>query len=470
MVTRVHRVSRKAALAVFLFSWTLTTHGKYSASGDEPHYLMITHSIVVDHDMDVANNYSDNDGRFFGHGHLDMGLHAVPAPNGHVRPMHDVGLAVALVPVYVIAQRIAQIPSDSLLNRVRMDRGLFAYSIVSVFLMGLTAVGLMTLADGVRSLTSHVTAALLVVAAGVSPPIVSHSFLVFPEALALFVTCLVVWLSLRPAGRDDRPALMAILFALGALPWAHHKYLLYVPGLLFVIVWKRWAMVRALSWGERAAAIGLFGLPQLALLVWTWHEWGTLGGALTTGGLPFSADMLKSGLLGLWIDRRSGLLAYAPLYWIAPACWYLTRKTTWPFLVPAALLYLPAASFTIGWWAGFSPAARYLVPLIPFCIAAIADALRHRAIRIAALVLLIPQALIDAVVWQHPRTLWPSTEGNAALQTLGGIGRAYEAILPAAQTGGSLSVALGVGVLAVAASAALVALSVAETSTHGTSR
>jgi hypothetical protein len=420
---------------------------------------MIAQSITVDHDMDVANNYANNDGRFFGADHLVMGLHAVPSRNGHVRPIHDVGLAVTLVPVYFIAQRAARLPSDSLLARVRMDRGLFAYSIISLFLMALTSVGLMMLADGVSSLTSQGAAALLIVAAGVSPPIVSHSFLVFPEALALFVTCLVVWLSLRPAGSDDRRAMMAILFALGALPWAHHKYLLYVPGLLFVIVWKRREMVRALSWGERAAASGLFGLPQLALLAWTLHEWGTLGGALTTAGLPFSSEMLKSGLLGLWFDRQSGLLAYAPLYWIVPACGYLTRRSTWPLLVPAALLYLPAASFTIGWWAGFSPAARYLVPLMPFCIVAIAGALRYRAIRFAALVLLIPQALLDAVVWQHPRTLWPSTNGNGALQAIGAAGRAYEAILPAAQTGGSLPRAFVLGLLAVAGSAALVALS-----------
>jgi hypothetical protein len=399
--------------------------------------------------------------------HLDMGLHAVPSRNGHVRSIHDVGLAVTLVPVYLVAQRLARMPSGSLLARVRMDRGLFAYAIVSLFLMAVTAVGLMMLADGVSHLTSRPASALLVVAAGISPPIVSHSFLVFPETLALFVTCLAVWFSLRPAGRHDRPALMAILFALGALPWAHHKFLLYVPGLLFVIVWKRWELVRALSRSEWAATGGLFGLPQLAFLVWTWHEWGTLGGALTTGGLPFSAGMLKTGLVGLWIDRQSGLLAYAPMYWIAPACWFLSANTTWPFLVPAALLYVPAASFTIGWWAGFSPAARYLVPVVPFFIAAIAYALRYRAIRIAALALLIPQALVDAIVWQHPRALWPSTEGNAALQTLGWIGRAYEAILPAAQTGGSLH-ALGLGLIAVLASAALVALSVAEKSTQRT--
>src|SRR4051812_28976900 len=117
--------SRRAALAVFLFSWTLTTHGKYSASGDEPHYLIITHSIVADGDMDVANNYAANDGRFFGHDHLEMGLHAVPALDGHVRSIHGVGLAIALVPVYAVAQRAAHLPSDALLARMRMDRGLF---------------------------------------------------------------------------------------------------------------------------------------------------------------------------------------------------------------------------------------------------------------------------------------------------------------------------------------------------------
>jgi hypothetical protein len=168
--------------------------------------------------------------------------------------------------------------------------------------------------------------------------------------------------------------------------------------------------------------------------------------------------MAKSGLPGLWIDRRSGLLAYAPIYWIAPACLYLTRRDIWPLLVPAALLYLPAAAFTIGWWAGFSPAARYIVPLVPFLVVSIAGALRYRPIRIAALVLLVPQLLIDAVVWQHPRALWPSPAGNAALEAFGAIGRAYQAVLPDAQGGAPLSISVGIGVLALAGSAVLVFL------------
>ena len=35
-------MNRRVAIVAFLFAWTLATHGKYSVSGDEPHYLMIT--------------------------------------------------------------------------------------------------------------------------------------------------------------------------------------------------------------------------------------------------------------------------------------------------------------------------------------------------------------------------------------------------------------------------------------------
>ena len=41
-------MNKVVALVTFLFVWTLTTHGKYSAAGDEPHYLMITQSVVAD--------------------------------------------------------------------------------------------------------------------------------------------------------------------------------------------------------------------------------------------------------------------------------------------------------------------------------------------------------------------------------------------------------------------------------------
>ena len=146
--------TRWLAAIVFLFTWTLTTHGKYSASGDEPHYLMITHSLVTDHDIDLANNYAADNGRLFGHGGLEMGLHALPARTGRVISIHDQGLGVFLVPIYTVARQLAARTDEALLKRFRQDRGLFTYSIVGLFLIAMTTMGMVLVAGGLTTLAS----------------------------------------------------------------------------------------------------------------------------------------------------------------------------------------------------------------------------------------------------------------------------------------------------------------------------
>jgi len=81
--------------------------------------------------------------------------------------------------------------------------------------------------------------------------------------------------------------------------------------------------------------------------------------------------------------------------------------------------------------------------------------------RLFAWALLASQVVIDAVVWQHPRTLWPSPQGNLALQALGGIGRLYEMALPAAQTALRPSFAIAFGLFVLTLSTVLVGVSVA---------
>lgn len=417
---------------------------------------MISHSLLVDGDLDVANNYDRNDGQFFGHAGLERGLHALPSRDGRMLPIHDIGLGVVLVPVYAIAQQVASHTSEALLARFRMTRGLFAYSIVGLFLIALTTVGMILLSIGLGTIASDRRSAFLVLIAAVSPPIVSHAFLVFPEVLALFVTSVVVWWSLKRETRSDGRAMLLIAALLGLLPWAHHKYLLYCPGLAFLMLWMRWPWVRSQGRGILIAAGALYVIPQVGLHLWTWNVWGTLGGALTTEGLPFSLNTFEGGMPGLWIDRQSGLLAYAPIYWVLPASMLLTWRRSWPFLVPLALLYLPAAAFITGWWAGFAPAARYLVPAIPLFLVPFSQALEYLTVRRLALVLCVPQLVIDAMVWQRPRLLWPPAEGNPVLRLLGAPGRAYEWMLPPLQHEGLSMFAAFVVALWLACSVALV--------------
>ena len=420
---------------VFLYTWTLTTHGKYSVSGDEPHYLIIAESLRSDGDLDLANNYAEDDGRLFGHTGLKNDAHAVPSRRGDLRSIHPLGLPVLVLPVYVAAQILADVPSAATLRRFRMDRGLFAYSIVSLSLAAMTAFAVALLAGGLATVTKSRYAAAIAVTAGISPPVVSHAFLVFPEIVAFTVTCLVVWFSLKRPGVRDGHILAGLMLIVGMLPWFHVKYFVYAPALLAFLFVGRWSDIRVMARRRRGTMALLFVAPQLILVAWAWYEWGTLGGALTTEGVPLSWAAVVDGAGGLLFDRQSGLLVYAPIYWIVPACWWLTRRHTWAFAVPVATLYLPAAAFVM-WWAGFAPAARYLVPAVPFLAVSVARAFEARAVRVAAAVVAALQIPVNAMTWQRPRTLWPANESNPALEALGVPGRAYAEFLPAMRLDG----------------------------------
>src|SRR5687767_9845459 len=126
-------------IVVILFIWSLTTHGKFSNSGDEPHYLMIAESLISDGDLDLENNFREGDQRWFGADDLAPGPHAYRTRSGALWSVHDVGVPIVVAPVYAVASRLAARVPEAWLAGVRQTRGLFAYSLVSVSLIVLTA-------------------------------------------------------------------------------------------------------------------------------------------------------------------------------------------------------------------------------------------------------------------------------------------------------------------------------------------
>ena len=241
------------------------------------------------------------------------------------------------------------------------------------------------------------------------------------------MACAVVWwtLNLSPSGR----ATYALVAALGLLPWCHRKYAIFVIACAVMMVAGRWTFWHRWSRPRRLGALCLFAVPHLLLYWWTFRTWGNLGGPQMLEGVPLALGTTGRGFAGLWLDRQYGILAYGPIYVLLPACWAIAmRNVPWAVL-PVLAIVAPAAAFT-EWWGGFSPAARYLVPTIPFCAVAATYALRNKVVRWTGILLLVPQVVIVAYAWQHPRTLWPIDDGNPLLMQLGSLGRAYEHALP----------------------------------------
>ncbi len=71
--------------------------------GDEPYYLLITHSLAYDLDADLANNYAAGDGRAF----LDRDLEPQPGDpvgrHGEIYSRHNELLPMVLAPAYRFA-------------------------------------------------------------------------------------------------------------------------------------------------------------------------------------------------------------------------------------------------------------------------------------------------------------------------------------------------------------------------------
>ena len=399
---------------VFLVVWGLTTHGKHSVSGDEPHYLIVAHSLLTDGDLDLRNNYRDDDGRFFGAAGLQPEQHARVARDGRLLPAHDIGLPLLVLPVYGVALRVAANVPPAVLARFRMTPGLFAYSIVSLAIALLFAMSAATTWSAVcRSGVSPRASAFVVLPVWLTAPVLSNSFLVFPEAIALAVTAWTVCACARGKMRWTASDLLLVL-ALGALPWVHRKYAVYAFALLAVVAWIRRGQLRKPA--TVAAAAAAYVIPQLALALWTYHHWGNLAGPIALDRMPFSRAALGHGVFGTFFDRENGLLWWAPAYALLPAAWALSGKPNAVWLTAVVALVMPGAAHD-QWWGGFSPAARFLVPLAPIvcavCTPALVQSVRLRAVAIA---LLIPQLVVAGYGWQRPRLLWP--EGNGVNRVL----------------------------------------------------
>jgi hypothetical protein len=291
-----------------------------------------------------------------------------------------------------------------------------------------------------------------------SPPMLSHGFLFFTEMLSALVgLCIFKWLR----GSPGTP-LAATVYgaAAGYLLLVHARNIGLVAALVSL------AVLRSRRWpgGNRRLAGFLSGAAILLAIrtVITYHFWGTL---LTTphahfetmpGWRPFMVES-ATRVAGWLFDQEDGLLPYAPVYLLAPVGWLTLWRRDREFcteLTVAIAAYVGAMTLPTlnvhGWRGGWSPAARFLVPIVPLlAVLAFASVANVRRTPLLATIVVVIQVCLDAIVWQHPGLLWNDGIGTSALLNYvdRGTGR-LSSLLP------SLAAPLGPRAIALTVSAA----------------
>jgi hypothetical protein len=425
----VRRPIATLLVVTFLVIWGLITHGTSAGAGDEPHYLMIARSLAFDGDADLANDYAD-ERSLIAAGKLDPDLHARPGRGGVLRSVHDIGLPLLAVPalwvVYPTAERLGEAIPASWLARFRLNPSLLLrhqISLLMAIVAGCVAVELWRLLKATGASPTHAFWwALLGV---LSPPLLSHAFLFFTEVPSALLVLISLRRLLSPPGSMGGALLTGL--TLGFLGLVHVRNAPIALGLALVALGRH----EAIGWRRLGAMAGGLGLVVLVRTAIHQHFWGSpfLDRHARVGGLDALDVMGREAMVratGMLFDQEFGLLIYGPIYVLAPAGMALLWRRLPQIGRPLCLVwatYVTALIVSIvnpyGWVGGFSPAARFLVPIAPLML--VGASMCARSVRgvarafVTALIAL--QLTLDAAVWQMPRLLWNDGDGVSAFRS-----------------------------------------------------
>jgi hypothetical protein len=313
-------------------------------AGDEPHYLLMSHSLVYDHDFDLSNNYTHQDYRaYFPH---PMAPQTVPGLNGMAMSWHDIGQPLLMAPGYWWIGWTGAMLTVNLITSL-LALGIFEAAVE----MGATSVA-GVLAWGLFAF---------------SAPLMVYNSQLYPETAGAAGALWAVILFSRFVQEGQRIFLWAAGILLALLPWLCIRYWMLVGPLLVVIALYIFMHNRTRK-GENLVALTL---PLgLSLTLFAWFDAGHFGTLLPNAGFlrvialhPQYTHIIHPlrGLLGMLFDRLQGVIPFAPIYlWSLAGLLCGLKKARWPVaaLTVASWSYLVSVAFSQNWPGGYCPPAR----------------------------------------------------------------------------------------------------------------
>jgi hypothetical protein len=319
--------NRAFAMAALGYAVMIPFQLRTPIDGDEPYYLLMTESLVRDHDLDLANQYRDL-------AHSDTGRpDLVPqpgdprGPHGEQYSRQEPFLPVLLMPGYALGG----VPGA--ITVIALFGALLARSTIRFFED-----------EGISESTTRSLFPLI----AFGPPVIFYATRIWPEVPAAFFFLEAV----RGIRQRRPPRWIVFTFALVLLKI---RFGLLAIGLL----------ARVLRTRKHFAIAAVLVAVPLAV------AWLISGHAMNTHRLrellPNGPIFYWLGLFGLLLDGAAGIVFQAPLYSLAILA--LPRWRTLPegfrLGMSASLLYLIYLVPRSEWHGGWSPPLRYIVVLMP---------------------------------------------------------------------------------------------------------
>ncbi len=400
-------------------------------TGDEPHYLLITHSILKDGDINLYNNYRDKDYIEFYPGELEPHAYVGKKGDRFQYSKHFPALPVLLVPAYILGERVSRSIGESPNQIEHKRRALIFFSRLPLcFLTAWLGILFLLL---VFDVTQKKGVSLIAwVLFSFTIPVLFYSHLLYPEIMAAILTIFTIrGMIIKKPVKAGRLVLSGVSIAL--LPWFGVKYLV-LAAVLFGVSVIVLADTAKTSKILRKSLIFLSPILASAgcyiLFFWVLYGNFSLASAYTgvsASPLPLNnisspeplvqivSEMMRR-FLGYFIDQKFGLFVYAPIFMLGMAGFYSLykkkRREALLIMIVLGVYVLFSAGF---YWGGFCPPPRPLIPVLPIWGLFLAAALAEKPSPFRSITITLCASLSFLVVWaalRNPWILYPERHAN----------------------------------------------------------
>jgi hypothetical protein len=407
-----------AALLVFNAGALLMNSNGVTFSGDEPHYLLIAHSLLHDKDIDLTNNYAQQDYLNYMAPGTFIRAHTIPgAKLDSQYSFHSPGISLLMLPFYALGSLFGL---KGILFFVRLGMSIFGALLgIQLYLYARQEWRKEKLALGLWFLFSFTS------------PVFFFSIHVYPELIACLLS-LAAFRLVRFSSALAKPRLLLLGLLISSFLWFHALKYLPIMGPLFL--YGLWALFKK----QKGRGLAYFlALPAANLALYFYFQYSQYGSLNPTSvswqgamdgqqTLTFLKEMLTGipfrfrweTLAGYFLDQRDGLLFYAPIYFFALLGFVeMARKKGKDFLLLLFIIapYILFYAF-VAQRAGYSPQARPIMAVIWGMVVGLGYFLATNAKKIFSYLLNFAVALSLLFVWillQNPLALLqPTTVGT----------------------------------------------------------
>jgi hypothetical protein len=356
----VHRLSPKQtawmlfglALLIYAFLLSGLVVPAQPLTGDEPHYLLITKSLLQDGDVNLRNNYQNKDYLEFYPGPLNV--HAFPGKKGreYLYSQHFPGLSLLLLPFFILGEKTGLL--------VFMTR--FPISVLTALL---GALFFLFAWDLTRNRTTSLLAWFLFC---FTAPILFYSQLIYSEVPVSLIFLSISYFVLYKKNISSSTLLLSGI-GIALVPWFGIKFIV-LDAAVFLMISLSLLKSSQKSPKKVLAFLGPLLVSFGLFLFFLWSLYGKFSPTSVYQWPPpssfFKWNVFDIGrrLIGYFVDQRTGIFVHSPVLILLipgiPLLFKRLRKDAVPFLFLSGLWWVFLATSS-DFWGGFSPPGRPLL-------------------------------------------------------------------------------------------------------------